>query len=154
MFQWRIYLVNIILPQQHCAHDAFYLQWQEVHLITSWQMHEPLQHLQHLAIPQPNHLNRWSCWPGNQGSRARSANENKCNQLEVILSHCSIHNNVCDRSCENYLTIYMIHRNIKISHGLPRVKITCKHTVCTCFCNQVCNKFCSNWFTPLSLRNN
>ena len=52
----------------------------------------------------------------------------------------------------SYLTIHVIHWNIKIAHGLPWMKITSKNTICTCFCNQICYKFGCNWFTPLSLK--
>ena len=45
----------------------------------------------------------------------------------------------------------MIHRNIKVTHGLPWMKVTSKNTICPSFCNKVSNKFSCNRFTPLSL---
>lgn len=51
-----------------------------------------------------------------------------------------------------YLTMYMVHWNVKIAHGLTRMKITSKNTVSTSFSNQICNKFSCNGFTTLSLK--
>ena len=49
------------------------------------------------------------------------------------------------------MAIYMIHGNIKVTHGLSRMKIASKNTICTSFSNDVGNKLCSNGFSPLSL---
>ena len=52
----------------------------------------------------------------------------------------------------NYLAIHMIHRNIKVTHRLPSMKITGKNAVCTSFCDKVCDKFGCNGFTTLCLQ--
>ena len=50
-----------------------------------------------------------------------------------------------------HLAIDMIHRYVKITHGLSWMKITRKNPIHTCLRYKVCNQFGSNGFTPLCL---
>lgn len=133
------------LPQQHCVHNAVCLQWLKAHQITFLQKNVPLLPHQRQGKQLPNLEIVFSCWQDNQESQAREHTTNNSIRDQKLVK---VNNQGYGLV---YLSVDMVHRDIKVTHGLPRMKVTSKNTVCTCFRDKVCDQFGCNRFTPLGL---